>query len=623
VGEKLNGLKDDFLQEQRPSLEAHHRAVDEDERQALSKLLEENALSFVKKKVLDLSVLDPAMGSGHFLVNATNLIANSITEILGELGIEGTISSGTAFWRRWVVENCIYGVDLNPLAVELAKLSLWILSMTKDLPLSFLNHHLKCGNSLIGTRLEDIGHYPFSASKKEDRQLALFEHDPDFKAAVEEAVFKIRQIGTKSSTTLEDVKEKKAWLEEIEQVLEGYKTICNVHTGLFFSNEMDEREYVLMVEKKDFKTAKLFEKPNQFFNWELEFPEACISKDGFSCIICNPPFDTFKENSFFSRGEARGTGNLFSHFIVKQVSLNLDKGNIGFVVPLSFACGSSYENVRKLVYQNYEGIFASHYSIRPAKLFPGIDQRITLFFTKEKTHSRNCLIYSSRLWRWNLGQEEFVVNNPDLGFLGRQNEGFIPKVAGKIGADIYKKIVNSPTTLSTLMCESEYIAYFHGIARYWIKTYDFIPFFKREGEITPSKSSTIGNFCFSSEFSKYLFLLLTNSSLFYYWWITRSDEFHVLSSDFTDFGINDLNYFQRHSNEVVNLAKELMKDYQIHSIRSSGNAGGRKISFDIFFPRKSIAIIHKIDDLVAEAYKFDNKINDFIKNYDIEFRTDE
>ena len=54
------------------------------------------------------------MGSGHFLVNATNLISNFITEFLNELGIEGNLESGTAYWRRWVVENCIYGVDINP-----------------------------------------------------------------------------------------------------------------------------------------------------------------------------------------------------------------------------------------------------------------------------------------------------------------------------------------------------------------------------------------------------------------------------------------------------------------------------------------------------------------------------
>ncbi|MEI8132005.1 MAG: DNA methyltransferase, partial [Leptolinea sp.] len=173
VGEKLNGLKETYQKEQRTILDAYRVTADDDERTALTLLLEDTALDFVREKVLNLSVLDPAMGSGHFLVNTANLISNFITDLLNEEGITASLESGTGYWRRWVVENCIYGVDINPLAVELAKLSLWILSMAKDQPLSFMNHHLKCGNSLVGARLEEIGNYPFSTSKKEPLQLNL------------------------------------------------------------------------------------------------------------------------------------------------------------------------------------------------------------------------------------------------------------------------------------------------------------------------------------------------------------------------------------------------------------------------------------------------------------------
>jgi hypothetical protein len=623
VGEKLKEIKEAFLAAERANLEAYYRAIDAVERASLGALLEDNVLAFVRDKVLQLSVVDPAMGSGHFLVNATNMIANFITDLLNQFGIEGTLPSGTAYWRRWVVENCIYGVDINPLAVELAKLSIWILSMAKDQPLSFLNHHLKCGNSLVGARLEEIGNYPFSTAKKESRQLNMFERDPGFHAAVNDAIAKSRLIASRASTSLEDVDAKKAWLAETERDLSGYKAICNVHVGLYFGNLIDEKEYSELVENRDFNRAFTIGNIDRYFHWELEFPEICIHRGGFTCIICNPPYDTFKENAFFSRGEAQGTGNLFSHFIARQIYLNSEEGVIGFVVPLSFACGDSYEKVRRLIYQTYEGIYSSHYSIRPAKLFPGIDQRITIFFTKGKSHSKNCRVYSSRLWRWNPGLEDYVVNNPDLGYIGDKASGFIPKVAGQIGADLYNKISNAPITLKSLMDGGEYVAYYHGIARYWIKTYDFIPFFSREGEVTLSKSSTLGSVGFSTEFGEYLFLLLTNSSLFYYWWIARSDEFHVLFSDLADFGILNIDCFMKSSDTMIRLVRELMADYQVHSKRSSGYAGGKKIISDIFFPRRSLAIIHEIDDFIADAYGFNTKYRDFIKYYDAEFRTDE
>ena len=330
-----------------------------------------------------------------------------------------------------------------------------------------------------------------------------------------------------------------------------------------------------------------------------------------------------KEDQFLSRDDAQGTGNLFSHFIVKGILLNKDFGSIGFVVPLSFACGDNYEKVRSYVFHSYKELFASHYSIRPAKLFPGVDQRITLFFTKGKTLSQSCSISSSRLWRWNPGSEEFVVNNPDLGFLGKQSTGFIPKVAGNLGTQIYESIISAPVSLGKLMGGGVFTAYYHGIARYWIKTYDFIPYFRREGEGLASQSSTLGSCNFPAEFNKYLFLLLTNSSLFYYWWITRSDEFHVLPSDFIDFGLSNLAYFQDNSLKVTELVKKLMADYQNNSKRSTGNAGGKRINFDVFYPKKSFAIIHRIDDFIADGYGFSKQTNDFIKCYDIEYRSDE
>lgn len=334
VGDKLKELKEAFLEEQNPSLKAYNQAVDEEERQALSVLLEETAFAFVREKLLNLSVLDPAMGSGHFLVNATNHISNFITEFLNEISFQSRQESGTGYWRRWVVENCIYGVDINPLAVELAKLSLWILSMAKDQPLSFLKHHLKCGNSLVGARLDDIGNYPFSTKNNEDRQLPLFDRDPDFRAAVEEAISKSELIASHGSTVREEVEEKKAWLDEIEQVLSGYKAICNVYTGLFFTNNrIDETQYSLLVKNKDFHQAYRLPTNDQYFHWELEFPMVLVNQKGFDCVIGNPPYVDVLVDNFTATNFTTSNGkNLYNYFVEKSLRmLNKSSGNLGLI----------------------------------------------------------------------------------------------------------------------------------------------------------------------------------------------------------------------------------------------------------------------------------------------------
>lgn len=356
VGEKLIELNNTFLKDQRSNHEAYTNAVDEDERNALRNLLEEKALTFVREQVLDLSVLDPAMGSGHFLVNAANLISNFITKILNELSIEGNLESGTAYWRRWVVENCIYGVDINPLAVELAKLSLWILSMAKNQPLSFLNHHLKCGNSLIGARLDEIGNYPFSTTKKEPRQLNLFERDPDFKAAVEEVIIKSRLIAGKVSASLDDVREKKGWLEEIDQILEGYRTICDVHTSLYFNNQIDEYQYLSIVKNRNFLSARLLNIQNQYFHWELSFPQILLNQGGFNCIIGNPPY-LFNRNEGIDKSEKNfycstyniQSSQLFTYylFLEQSVSILQMNGTLGLITPNNWLTNSSFSSLRK------------------------------------------------------------------------------------------------------------------------------------------------------------------------------------------------------------------------------------------------------------------------------------
>ncbi len=140
--------------------------------------------------VLDMKVLDPAMGSGHFLVTAVDFLSDAIAELVesapaavtwlkdgyesplvtrvaairddilqraAESGwaIDQSQLTDRAIIRRMVLKRCIYGVDKNPLTVELAKVSLWLHSFTVGAPLSFLDHHLRCGDSLVGMRVQD------------------------------------------------------------------------------------------------------------------------------------------------------------------------------------------------------------------------------------------------------------------------------------------------------------------------------------------------------------------------------------------------------------------------------------------------------------------------------------
>ena len=144
------------------------------------------------EEILSLKVCDPAMGSGAFLVQACSYLGEALVEswdqIIAENGGKvlmlpnGLPSKGepeeilmpadrdeALTWaKRFVAERCLYGVDINHLAVELAKMSLWLSTLSKDRPFTFLDHKLKCGNSMVGTWLEEVRNYPIAAWKRDN-----------------------------------------------------------------------------------------------------------------------------------------------------------------------------------------------------------------------------------------------------------------------------------------------------------------------------------------------------------------------------------------------------------------------------------------------------------------------
>jgi hypothetical protein len=246
------------------------------------------------RAVLFLNVIDPSMGSGHFLVEVTERMAR----FLVELGVESDADEidGEAEllrWRRRVAQSCVYGIDMNPLAVELAKLSLWLVTVAKDRPLSFLDHHLRCGNSLVGTsvselRLEDARKKKGrkKTSEEDGTQLSMM-GDPAFKSSLQTAVGNVMAIEENPAETIEDVKEQERVYAALrEDLIKRYARPADLATAAKFGLEIDPKMWGPLV---DYAVGRVTYAPPQFqrwldeaaalaaeyrfFHWELEFPE--------------------------------------------------------------------------------------------------------------------------------------------------------------------------------------------------------------------------------------------------------------------------------------------------------------------------------------------------------------
>jgi hypothetical protein len=336
-------------------------------------------------EVLRLNVCDPAMGSGHFLVDVTTyladqIVAHSTTRRLSETS---TDQDEVAHWRRRVVEASIYGVDLNPLAVELAKLSLWLTCIAVDQPLNFLDHHLRCGNSLVGARLESLGQLPQKKKRRADRVQLALTFGPDLKRAVADTIHVIKAIEDESSGDVVKVKAKhRRWAAEILPRLAPYKQVADLWTNTYFGSGLDEETYIsrareilapIDVRQKRVGTKRISVPAApmapysshvlRFFHWELEFPDVFFAEDGtplgdpgFDIIVGNPPYIDIK------RVEAEIASYIYAVFATAKMRINVfaafleqefgiikrSGGQLGTIIPTSFLTQVSYSSLRQL-----------------------------------------------------------------------------------------------------------------------------------------------------------------------------------------------------------------------------------------------------------------------------------
>jgi Alw26I/Eco31I/Esp3I family type II restriction m6 adenine DNA methyltransferase len=348
-------------------------------------------------EVLKLNICDPAMGSGHFLVEATTFLADEIvyhptTKFQAAL-VKGESQEETeiAYWRRRVVESCIYGVDLNPLAVELAKLSLWLTTISSDQPLNFLDHHLRCGNSLIGARVDQLGSLPDRKARtcsSNAPQQIRFVFGPDFRRAVADTIGQIHEIEGEASRDMAIVKAKeKRWEVEILPRLASYKKVADLWTNIFFDGPLSEEEYLaaakeILVEAQE-GAGRLQEAATRYgikelnkpyFHWELEFPEVFFNDDGtsktipgFDAVIGNPPYDVISqkeqqraveaEKNFFLNAPDFATAvgnklNFYRLFIARAVHLLRAEGQHGFIVPMALLGDAQAKGLREHLVNN-------------------------------------------------------------------------------------------------------------------------------------------------------------------------------------------------------------------------------------------------------------------------------
>ncbi len=317
------------------------------------------------RRVTQLKILDPAMGSGHFLTGATGYLAEQIMKEVREVEVEMGVAFNEQHVRREIAKECIYGVDINGMAVELAKLSMWLETLAADRPLAFLDHHLKTGNSLVGS---DITAVLADDGESEGGQLTLGQALARVRQQTLGHVMELMSdLLAIDNERLEDIKSMEELYDKIrdDPLYQRLFEVANVHTAEQFGVDVPDGVYGEMagaiddadkwndIRREDwFISAQELSGDHGFFHWELEFPDVFFGEDGekldeggFDTVIGNPPYvkiqnikQTNPELAKYATEQyltATGRFDLYGLFVERSVGL-ANESSLGFILPNKF-----------------------------------------------------------------------------------------------------------------------------------------------------------------------------------------------------------------------------------------------------------------------------------------------
>ena len=370
------------------------------------------------EEILSLRVLDPAMGSGAFLVSVGRFLAAEWERALIARGdaADGDLSDADrAATGRRIASRCLFGVDRNPMAVQLAQLSVWLATLAADRPLSFLDHHLVAGNSLVGASpLDVLARPPAKGRRPAPLPLdALFE----WSGALVSVRAQRHDIETAQDDSAEIVHGKEAALAGVlhDPGLARWKAACDLWCAGWMPGAPDRNLYHALLDQcldRAGVATRALDAARQWqtsrsraigcFHWPLEFPEVFLDQDGrprpdagFDAVVGNPPWEMLRADGrrdAAARGEGdalvrfardsgvytwqgRGHANQFQLFVERALHLTRPGGRIGLIVPASLLTDEGSEPLRRgliganqletvTVFDNRRALFPIHRSLR-------------------------------------------------------------------------------------------------------------------------------------------------------------------------------------------------------------------------------------------------------------------
>ena len=599
-----------------------------------------NDAAFIRhfyKAIKKITILDPTCGSGAFLFAALNILEplyeaciirmeqfvaeeknkhKFFEETLDEINSEQHPNLQYYIFKNIILNN-LYGVDIMKEAVEIAKLRLFLkLVATVDVnarkenyglePLPDIDFNVRAGNTLIGFATEK--ELLETIEKKE----GLFAQDKldEFKEEFAELSQLYQRFQDAQLITDQGSDSFKAAKTELNKRLNTLNHKLNVYLATNYGIDAE-------LKPEQFQQWLTTHQP---FHWFAEFYQIVAGNDGFDVIIGNPPYVEYsKTKKQYSIGDyiTKGTGNLYSYVFERSSVLSSSISKIGLIIPLSICSGLRMTDLRSWVINNLTQSYISNFEIFPSKLFDGAFVRVSIVFgCKNKTQQKR---HISKLHRWYSIERQFLVDSIQFQQIKEKEEiDLFRKFSDKFNENIFSKIsqlTNKRTVSHFITKNSKYFIYYQEATNYWMKAVCRVPYYKKNGIVeTPDHGRIIS---FNDAESAESTMLSINSSLFYLWYSTFSDGFHL-----SDFLVKNYPF----ENPIVladnkNIYNNLDSSIENNSVVGNRNTKkGDIIEIEEFRISKSKPIIDQIDTVLAQHYGFTEEELDFIINYDIKYR---
>ena len=588
------------------------------------------------KALEKITVLDPTCGSGAFLFAAMNILEPLYEACIARMHAfvdEGGIGKYKVFEDvlkrveapehpnlqyfifKSIILNNLFGVDIMKEAIEIAKLRLFLkLVACVDVdykktnmgmePLPDIDFNIRSGNTLVG--FVSINEVKKSVAGSfdviyMDKEIASIEEAADY---VKRAYDSFREVQIAGDATVKEFK--KILTEKLAKLNDR----LDVYLGKLYGKD-----------PKKVAEYKAWHDSHQPFHWLAEFYDIIHDRGGFDVIIGNPPYVEYKKvisQYTVLKYKTEPCGDLYAFVMERSQLMLLKSGKFGMIVPISIASTDGFSSLRNIFVHNF---WSLNFAERPAKLFTGVEKRLTIFLGSNDIDCSKQLLCKYR--RWAAEERDVLFNNISFAF-NEKNIALVGTALPKIGCDIEKNILNKISTNKPLQYyyqkASKHVIYYTRKLRYFVQFFDFVTkITNSEGEsLEPSELKSI---YVDNDIFKGSVISILNSNLFFWFFNTYSDVRNVNRRELEAFPCTLEQIKLAIATELAKLSKELMVDFTNNAKNLTADYGKHGIlTIQSFQPRLSKPIIDKIDTILAKHYGFTDEELDFIINYDIKYR---